>query len=304
MTSRHARAQAFLATLSENCPELPFEPTLLPELFAATAENSGKPLSCISELVEKSQRLAAKILRVANSAYYGMPTAVSSLPHAMHLLGLNEVRNIILQIGVTSAIQGMRFPMGFQFEELWEHQLRTAVFAKEITFSLSDLFPRGTASPDDIYAAGLLHDLGKTMLASICPDDWLAIWDLACCDNIPFHKAEDDYWGMDHSVAGSRLLAFWGLPPNLTELVNWHHAPKFAPEKYRPAVRILAAANTLANMHEELFAAPEECGPGKTMPESVHSYIPECVDTASLMEKLANRCTQTRIRAMVKALSE
>lgn len=304
MKIRHDKAQLFLATLSDNCPELPFEPTLLPELFASTADSSTKSLDTVAGLVERSQGLAARVLRVANSAYYGMQTTVSSLPHAVRLLGLNEVRNIILQIGTISIMRRLHFPKGFNFEELWEHQVRTAVFAKEMALSLPKDALGRKASPDDIYAAGLLHDLGKTMLASNCPDDWLAIWDLAACEQIPFHKAEEDYWGVDHSIAGARLLTFWGLPANLVELVNWHHAPDLVAAEYAAAARVLAAANLLA--HEPDSAFTEQ--PGEDAAESLHAAarasIPEGVDVARLMEKLAACDSSGRVHGMAEALAE
>lgn len=304
MKPRHDRAQIFLATLSENCPELPFEPTLLPELFASTAENSVKSLTHIAGLVEKSQGLAARILRVANSAYYGMQTAVSSLPHAVRLLGLNEVRNIILQLGVTSVMRQLNFPKAFKFEELWEHQLRTANFAKEIALAMPEKSFGRKISPDDIYAAGLLHDLGKTMLAANCPEDWSAVWDLASCEDISFFKAEEDYWGVDHAVAGARLLTFWGLPPTLTELVNWHHAPHLATEEFKTGAQVLAAANMLAHQPIEAFTKEREENDESPLPALSCGFMPEGVNEDQLMEKLISCCDPDRVQGMADALSE
>lgn len=304
MKHRHDKAQVFLATLSENCPDLPFEPTLLPELFASTSANSGKSLIHIAGLVEKSQGLAARILRVANSAYYGIQTAVSSLPYAVRLLGLNEVRNIILQLGVTSIIRQLNFPKGFNFEKLWEHQLRTASFAKEIALAIPEKSLGHTVTPDDIYAAGLLHDLGKTMLATICPEDWLAIWDLAACEEISFYKAEESYWGVDHAVAGARLLTFWGLPPSLSELVNWHHAPALATEEYRIASQVLAAANMLAHQPVEKFAEKRGENEENPLPQLAGGFMPDGADMDKLLEKLIICCSPDRVQGMAEALSE
>jgi HD-like signal output (HDOD) protein len=300
----HDRSQVFLATLSENCPELPFEPTLLPQLFASTSDSSVMPLTHVTSLVEKSQGLAARILSIANSAYYGMQTAIASLPHAVRLLGLNEVRNIILQLGVTSVMRQLRFPKGFKFEELWDHKLRTANFAKEIALAVPEKSLGRKVSPDDIYAAGLLHDLGKTMLAANCPDDWLAIWDLAFCEQIPFYKAEEDYWGVDHSVAGERLLTFWGLPPNLTELVNWHHAPKLATEEYKIAAHVLAAANMLANQPleilEEAFAAKRGGNEEKPLSALSGGFLPDETDADKLMKKITGWRNPDRVQGWPK----
>lgn len=304
MKHRHDKAQVFLATLSENCPDLPFEPTLLPELFTSTSESSDKPLNYIVGLVERSQGLAARILRVANSAYYGMQTAVSSLPHAVRLLGLNEVRNIILQLGVTSIMRQLHFPKGFNFDQLWEHQLRTAGFAKEIARAIPAKSLGCTVSPDDIYAAGLLHDLGKTMLAANCPDDWLAIRDLASCEEISFHKAEEDYWGVDHAVAGARLLTFWGLPQSLTELVNWHHAFTLSTEEHRTATQALAAANVLAHQPVETFTATRGDNEENPLARLAGGFLPDGADMDKILEKLIICCSPDRVQSMAEALSE
>ena len=160
MRDRYEKAQAFLANLSANSPELPFEPSLLPDLFEATSGSSTKTMDHIAALVERSQGLASRILRQANSAYYGIQTEVSSLGHAVRLLGLNEVRNIIVQLGVASAVKKLPLPPSFQFEKLWEHQLFTANIARSIARSVPHIAGPGNAvSPDELYAAGLLHDM-------------------------------------------------------------------------------------------------------------------------------------------------
>ena len=304
MKTRHQKAQAFLAELASNSPELPFETTLLPELFASTADTSMKSTTHIATLVERSQGLATRILRVANSAYYGMPTSVSSLSHAIRLLGLNEVRNIILQLGVSSVIQKMKLPKLFPFQELWEHQLLTATLARTIAHAM----PSGSLSksegvtPDELYSAGLLHDMGKTLIASSCPDDWTAISDLAACEEIPFYKAEEDYWGIDHSVVGARLLTFWGLPAKLTEPVGWHHVPQHARPEYQTATSILASANILSHypVASLTVETEDESEPVLELPEEVAGLLPENADRAKLLNGLAECFDMDRVRSMAQ----
>ena len=298
MRDRYEKAQAFLTNLSENSPELPFEPSLLPDLFEATSDSSTKTIDHIAALVERSQGLASRILRQANSAYYGIQTEVSSLGHAVRLLGLNEVRNIIVQLGVASAVKNLPLPKNFQFERLWEHQLFTANIARSIAKTVPHIAGPGSAvSPDELYAAGLLHDMGKTMLASLCPADWEAIQDLAVCENIPFYQAEENYWGLDHAVVGARLLTFWGIPERLTELVNFHHSPQLAKPEFQAPARLLAAANLLA--HNLDIAEPEDAEVF-TVPESVTAVLPENVDQRQLQESFAASCDVERVRGMAK----
>lgn len=299
MKERHEKAQAFLVALAKNTPELPFEPTLLPELFASTSANSLHSTENVAALVERSQGLASRILRVANSAYYGMQTAVSSLFHAIRILGLNEVRSIILQIGVTSALRKLNLPKGFPLDALWEHHVLTASLGRAIASSM----PHGAVDADEVYAAGLLHDLGKTLLAANCPEDWLAILDIAECEKIPFHKAEASYWGVDHSVAGSRILDFWGLPQRLTEPVSWHHAPHFAKEDMQTATRVLAAANELSRLSlaSVLQEGEDDAPPTLALPESAAALMPESVDMKKLATTIAACYDTARIPGLADA---
>lgn len=312
MKTRHEKAQAYLNSLADHAPELPFEPSLLPELFASTSNSAMSSTAHVASLVERSQGLAARVLRLANSAYYGMHTEVSSLTHAIRLLGLNEVRAIVLQLGVASAIRKLNLPKYYPFEELWEHQILTANFAKTIALAL----PRGAfaaeeINADDLYAAGLLHDVGKTMIAANCPDDWQAIQDLAACDGIPFYRAEEDYWGIDHSVTGARLFTFWGLPPKLTEVVGWHHAPRHAKPQYRTATHILAAANVLAHYPLSSLTEGEDGGNGEdkshvtvVLPEEVKALLPAGIDLEKLQERILASYDTSRVRGMAAATTE
>ena len=312
MKTRHEKAQVYLNALAENAPDLPFEPSLLPELFASTANASMSSTAHVASLVERSQGLAARVLRVANSAYYGMQTGVSSLAYAIRLLGLSEVRIIVLQLGVASAIRKLNLPKYYPFEELWEHQLLTASLAKAIGELLPrDAFATEEINPEDLYAAGLLHDVGKTLLAANCPDDWQAIHDLAVCDGIPFYQAEEDYWGIDHSVTGARLFALWGLPAKLTEVVGLHHAPRHARPEYKTATYILAAANVLSHYSlatltgEDADEEKQDKGPVRIiLPEDVQELIPEGIAPEKLQEKILACYDTNRVRSMVSATME
>lgn len=304
MKARYERAQSFLAMLVHESPELPFEPSLLPELFASTADNSLKGTDHIANLVERSSGLASRILRLANSAYYGMQTRVSSLAHGVRLLGLNEVRNIILQVGVTAAVSTLPLPPKFSFTQLWEHQLVTANLAKAMGKALLQMSTgTGGVPPDELYVAGLLHDMGKTMVAAYCPHDWEAIHDLACCEGITFAQAEEDYWGIDHAAAGARLLTFWGFPLRLTELINWHHAPQHAILEFRTPAQILAAANLLANDTADVFENARENA--LVMPQAVATILPEGLNNnETLAQALANCCDMGQVRSMARMTME
>ncbi len=297
MSSHHAKAQEFLVSLAEKQPQLPFEPSLLPELFARTAVDSNASIDSISALIQKSQGLTAQVLRLANSAYYGLPSGIASLPRAMALLGLNEIRHLVLVFGAASSLKGLVLPKAFPLRALWEHQVLTALLARELARMVAALpCPGPRPVPDELYAAGLLHDVGKILLAARCPEEWRAITDLAEQKDIPFFLAEDEYWGIDHSVAGSRLLSFWQLPARLTEPVSWHHAPRLAGEEHITEALLVAAANLLA---VQLSERPEQ----GEMPEETADLLPDSLDKPAFFAVARTLAESGRSSGLAQALA-
>lgn len=219
---RQDDAKTFLAQLPEIRHDLPFSPGLMHRLFAQTGESSLASLDQVAETISKDQGLTAKILAVANSAFYGLQARVSTVQRAAAVLGLAEIRNIVVAFGIRALSRKFPLPRDFDLLDYWKHQFCVATVARELA--------RHAGSPDvaDLFTAGLLHDLGKLITALYRPEDWKGIQALARERELPAHKAEDAYWGLDHGVIGSLVLKSWDFPPELYEPVNWHHAPRLA----------------------------------------------------------------------------
>ena len=271
-------ARSFLGELSEKPPHLPYEPTLLLVLFAATREGSTASVGDLTALIERSQKLATRVLSIANSACYALESTVTSLSRAVSILGFQEVRSLVIMVGAVSAIKSAKLPHDFDAHTLWKHQLETASIAKAMVSALThEARPKNpkpgealVIAPDEAYATGLLHDIGKVFLAASRPDIWAAIEDIHQSKKVTFAEAEEEYWGMDHGLVGAQVLHFWKLPLLLTDTINWHHAPSVAPS-YRMEASVLAAADIVA--HEGL----DENG---AMPARALALMPEGADTA------------------------
>lgn len=286
MQTQHLdEARSFLEDLAENPPWLPYEPTLLPALFAATKEGSTVSIDDITALIEQSQKLASRVLSLANSALYALQSTVTSLRRAVSVLGFREVRTLVLMVGAASSIREAKVPKGFDAKGLWRHQVRTAVIARALAEACSRGAgmpggrPDGTLemAPDEAYAAGLLHDIGKVFLASGRPQIWESIDALRKKNRADFHEAEEAYWGIDHALIGAQVLHYWKLPLLLTDPINWHHAPALAPA-FAAEARLLAAANITAN--EGLDAEG-------SLAAAALPFIPEGADPAVLGECVA-----------------
>jgi putative nucleotidyltransferase with HDIG domain len=254
----HARGQAFLEELPKLSANLPYSPALLGTLFAQTGDNSLAPLSDIAATIAQDQGLTARILALANSAYYGLQAQVSSPARALTVLGLAEVRTLVLAVGVASLAKGRLRPGLLDLPAYWRHQVLAASAARILARALG-------LDPDTLYTAGMLHDLGKLLTARSRPGDWSAITRAARELDLPCHEAEDAHWGVDHALVGAMTLSSWNLPPSLTEPVSWHHAPDRSPDHPRQAAA-LCLADALAHALEEAQEEAREDAPAAPEP--------------------------------------
>ena len=278
-TSRINDAREFLNSLIDMPVRLPFEPTLLPALFTSMSDDSRASMKELAELVARSQGLAAKVLSVANSACYGLLTSVTTLERAVQVLGILDLRSLVVMFGMSGAIPQEELPKGFPTQLLWAHQLRTAKIGRLISSIITECAPNtpGLPDPESVYAAGILHDLGKIILAYRRPLDWYSITNINNYKGLAIAQAEDEYWGIDHGSIGGIVLTDWNLPGSLSYMVSWHHHPQFATE-HRLAVCILAAANILAELKLPPVTAltPEQSAlPAKALPQAFTELLPE-----------------------------
>jgi HD-like signal output (HDOD) protein len=235
------RGQQFLLDLPGLRHELPYSPALLTTLYTQTGQNSSTPLDEIAETLSRDQGLTAKILTMANSAFYGLQQEVTTVSRAIAVLGLNEVRALVLAVGVKALTKNKHFPQEFKVDEYWEHQLSVALIARFLAPFMGGL------DGDNLFTAGILHDLGKLLTALHSAEDWRAIQTLAVSKNISYSEAEEEHWGIEHGVIGSMVMGTWNLPGDLIEPVNWHHAPMHSPSHRRQAL-VLCVADALAHV--------------------------------------------------------
>jgi putative nucleotidyltransferase with HDIG domain len=238
------RGLSFLEQLSETRHELPYSPEILEKFFDQAQDSSRASMEDIATTIGSDQGLTTRILTLANSAFYGLQSQVTSLSRALAILGIKEIRNIFLAICVQSRSQDFPLPEDFNLNTYWEHQIKVATAAKALAEAAGDI------NPDDAYTAGLLHDLGKLVSAMHANQDWQAIQDAHQEQGLPYVKAEESHWGIEHGVIGALIMRAWNLPPELAEPVNWHHSPRVAPE-YDKEAALIGLADTLVHICED-----------------------------------------------------
>ncbi len=207
-------------------------PTLPPVVKKLTkmVESPDVTARDLGKLISSDQVLSARVLKLVNSPFYGFPGRISSISHAIILLGFNVIKGVVLSASVFDLME--KSMVG-----LWEHSLGCAIVAGTISRDL------GLAEPEEVSTAALLHDIGKVVVRVSMPTDYDKILDRIKKDKCSFREAERKIIGTDHSEIGGWLSSEWSLPERLSVPVMFHHNPNEAPKaKDRVAVVHLADA--------------------------------------------------------------
>ena len=227
-------------------PSLYREITTLLECERCTSEMIGK-------VIAKDMAMTAMILKLANSAYFGLRNPVSSAAEATSYLGVDLVKGLVLGYGLFGQVGAFRIPT-FTLSHLWNHSLGVAVASR----GLAELQPSGPAHPnrDTCFTAGLLHDIGLLVLASRFPEDYLQVLERTRTAGGDLELAETSVFGAAHGAVGAYLLSLWGLPAPLVEAAAFHHAPsRQAIAGFTPALAVhVADAFQAPRAEHELFA--------------------------------------------------
>ena len=194
----------------------------------------------VAELIEQDPSMAAKMLQVVNSAAIGLPEPVHSPFEAVQQLGMNTVRSLALSAHVFKKFE--KHPVKhFSTTALWEHLMATAMLARKIM----ELEGGSEADIEDAYTAGMLHDIGKLMLADNLPEEFSQALMLAETRNIPLHAAEQEKFSATHAGIAAYLLGLWGLSAPIVEAVALHHSPEKTEYLEPSALTAVHAANAL-----------------------------------------------------------
>ncbi|MBI4661186.1 MAG: HDOD domain-containing protein [Verrucomicrobia bacterium] len=198
---------------------IPSLPTLYLELVRKL-QSTETAIEDIAQTIRQDLGMTAQVLKIANSAFFGLPQPTSNIADAISYLGIETVRCLVLAVGIFSQFESRKLG-GISLEALWQHSARTANAAKLIAKSER----AGRQLIEDSVVAGLLHDVGKLVLASNYPDQCEEVGRNALAKNVEWLAAERDAFGFDHADVGGYLLGLWGLPPAVVEAVAFHHFP-------------------------------------------------------------------------------
>jgi len=233
-----------LKALAARFKVLPSFPALYLEIMQAV-ESPDAPLQNIDSLILKDPGLTAKILQIANSAAFGLPGRIQDPFMAIQRLGLNTIRSLALSSHVFASFAPSQ-TKNFSVDALWTHLMKCGHIARAI-------MQTEHADPDDLeaaYTAGMLHDMGKLMLADSLPGEFQSVLALAAARQVPLHEVEMEVFGTTHAGIAAYLLGLWGLPAPIVEAVAFHHTPEKSTHQVFSPLTAVHVANALVHEAE------------------------------------------------------
>jgi putative nucleotidyltransferase with HDIG domain len=214
----------------------------LPEVTARIIETVEDPRSSTQQLhqiVTHDPALVTRILKVVNSAFYGLPGQVGSVERAIVLLGINAVKNIAIAASLGQLFRGVGLCDGYSAKDLWRHCVAVGVTARELA--------RQYRLPlaDEVFLAGMIHDVGILVELQVYPEQLRTICDRSRREEAHFHEIEQDVLGMTHQQLGAALAEQWKFPRFCRLVASHHHNPQILAEDHRIIVTLVHVADML-----------------------------------------------------------
>ena len=196
--------------------KLPAMPAVAIEVLRSMA-GADVDIDTLARHISQDQVITARVLRVANSPFYGLQSRVGSIHDAILVVGLSAIRSLVLAASVMSGLPAGRGP-GFSQKRFWRHVLGTAVAAQALASPLK-------RPPEALFLAGLLHDIGRLAMMVLYPEHTREVLATAAAQDCRLEDAERNHFGFDHSEVGAALAQRWNFPADIVDALAWHHRP-------------------------------------------------------------------------------
>src|ERR1035437_2190263 len=229
----------------------------LPELYLEIADVLQSPTAStqrIAEIASKDPALAAKLLQLSNSAFFGYSRKVFTVAEAVQLLGGSIIQSLAMAVPIFSAFCRNKCP-SFPIDQVWNHSAQTGALARRIFKDHLD----DSYLAEQAFCAGILHDVGKIILADGLPEEYAAVMKESRTTGTPLFEVERKHFHATHAEVGAYLLALWGLPITLVEAVACHHHPRRCGVSELCLAGGIHIANTLQHsqaIHPDIVASP------------------------------------------------
>ena len=240
---KNAKLEEYLSQVTD----IPTLPHIVIKLFNKI-HDPEPDIEELADLIMSDQVLTTRMIRMVNSAFWGLSREVNSVKEAIVFLGLREITNLIYSVSLANTFE--RDTPLLKRVRFWEHSLGCALISKEIA-KRSHFQDRELA-----YLAGLIHDIGEVIIAVQFGKDFEKVVEIVLDDHATFYDAEDIVLGINHTDFGAWLVKDWRLPSILSDVVSFHHKPFEAPE-HKVLVAIVRLADLICLYHQLDFGYSE-----------------------------------------------
>jgi len=214
----------------------------LPTVYMKLAHLLNAPdssIKMISNIISEDQAVAAMVLKIVNSATYGFYNKIGDLQHSIVILGLNEIKNLVLATSMSKIVKQFESSNAFNMQEFWKHSIGCAILAKVLaeTADLKD--------PEDVFTGGLLHDIGKLIHAAYLREEFNSVVANVMETGAQMSESEKKILGFDHAQTGSALAEKWHLPRKTVNMITHHHLSYMMPGTLTKEIAAVHIANSL-----------------------------------------------------------
>lgn len=185
-------------------------------------KDSSTGLDIVTDMIEKDAGLSSKVLRLANSSYYGLSSQVDSVSRAIIVLGFNTICNVVMSVGISSLFKQQKKVADIDMAGLWIHTLGCAVSSKVL------MQKKNEVEAEKAFVCGILHDIGKAVIAAGLPEEQKKIVSLMSVHNKTLIQAEAEVFGIDHAEVGYAIAGKWHFPDYILDVIKYHHRPSAA----------------------------------------------------------------------------
>ena len=255
-----------LIKLQRYIEKMPSLPTTVSRILEICNSPQTIPAD-LNQVISLDPVLMGKVLKLINSAYYGLAQEITSLVRAIIMLGINTVKNLALSTAVLGTLGKKDDFQALNMDGFWRHSLGVAVTAKLIA-KKRKLDPKKW---EDYFIAGLLHDLGKIPLNSQFPQEYVMAMSASDRDRLPLAVSEEKVIGIDHPDVGAMIVKNWKLDNSILDVVGGHHKYLSYEGEYRELVYSVVLSNFFVNEMELGFS-------GNRYPEKVSPSIKEVLN--------------------------
>jgi len=253
--------QRFIAAINGYIEKMPSLPTSVAKILEVCNDPKASPAD-LNRIISIDPVLMGKVMKLINSAYYGLNQEITSLVRAIIMLGINTVKNLALSTAVLSTLGKAVQSQALNMDGFWRHSLCVGVAAKLIATQRKV----DRKMLEEYFIAGLLHDIGKIPLNNRLTEDYVQVMSLSDRELLPLYQAEAQIFSMSHGEVGGMVVENWKLGEEIQDAVRYHHTVLSYKGEYKDLLYTVAMANYFANVTEIGFA-------GDRYPEKLSTEI-------------------------------